>query len=109
MSPPETQGQGIVAEAPAGSPAVSLCVLQKRADFLKLTPAQLDTVSSSMKRLEPRLGRITIPKFVKKKCQEVTIWATTGQQVVEVDGQSVIVKVQAGKTAQAGSCAGATK
>ena len=32
MTPPETQGQGIAAEVPAGSPEVSLCVLQKRAE-----------------------------------------------------------------------------
>ena len=40
MTPPETQGQGITAEAPNGSPAVSLCVLQKRADFLKAASAR---------------------------------------------------------------------
>lgn len=40
MTPPETQGQGIAAEAPAGSPAVSLCVLQKRSDFLKAASAR---------------------------------------------------------------------
>lgn len=40
MTPPETQGQGIAAEAPAGSPAVSLCVLTKRADFLKAASAR---------------------------------------------------------------------
>ena len=40
MTPPETQGQGIAAEAPAGSPAVSLCVLRKRADYLKAASAR---------------------------------------------------------------------
>jgi ribonuclease P protein component len=40
MTPPETQGQGVVAEAPAGSPAVSLCVLRKRADYLKAASAR---------------------------------------------------------------------
>ena len=40
MTPPETQGQGFAAEAPAGSPAVSLCVLQKRSDFLKAASAR---------------------------------------------------------------------
>jgi ribonuclease P protein component len=40
MTPPETQGQGIAAEAPNGSPAVSLCVLKKRADFLKAASAR---------------------------------------------------------------------
>jgi ribonuclease P protein component len=40
MTPPETQGQGIAAEAPNGSPAVSLCVMRKRADFLKAASAR---------------------------------------------------------------------
>lgn len=40
MTPPETQGQGTTAEAPAGSPAVSLCVLRKRADYLKAASAR---------------------------------------------------------------------
>lgn len=40
MTPPETQGQGIAAEAPAGSPAVSLCVMAKRADYLKAASAR---------------------------------------------------------------------
>lgn len=40
MTPPENQGHGIAAEAPAGSPAVSLCVLRKRADYLKAASAR---------------------------------------------------------------------
>jgi ribonuclease P protein component len=40
MTPPENQGQGIAAEAPTGSPAVSLCVMNKRADFLKAASAR---------------------------------------------------------------------
>lgn len=40
MTPPENQGQGIAAEAPAGPPAVSLCVLTKRADYLKAASAR---------------------------------------------------------------------
>lgn len=40
MTPPETQGQGIAAEAPARPPAVSLCVMRKRADFLKAASAR---------------------------------------------------------------------
>ena len=39
MTPPENQGQG-TAEAPAGFPAVSLCVLAKRSDFLKVASAR---------------------------------------------------------------------
>lgn len=40
MTPPENLGQGHSAEKPAGSPAVSLCVLRKRADFLKAASAR---------------------------------------------------------------------
>ena len=40
MTPPETQGQGLAAKTPAGSPAVSLCVLRKRAEFLKAASAR---------------------------------------------------------------------
>ena len=40
MTPPETQGQGIAAEAPARPPAVSLCILRKRADYLKAASAR---------------------------------------------------------------------
>lgn len=40
MTPPETQGQGIAAEAPARPPAVSLCVMRKRADYLKAASAR---------------------------------------------------------------------
>ena len=40
MTPPETQGQGNAAEVPAGSPAVSLFVLRKRADYLKAASAR---------------------------------------------------------------------
>lgn len=40
MTPPETQGQGTTAEALARLPAVSLCVLRKRADYLKAASAR---------------------------------------------------------------------
>jgi ribonuclease P protein component len=40
MTPPKNQGQGHGAEGPAGSSAVSLCVLAKRADFLKAASAR---------------------------------------------------------------------
>jgi ribonuclease P protein component len=40
MTPPENQGQGFAAEAPAGPPAVSLCVMRKRADYLKAASAR---------------------------------------------------------------------
>jgi ribonuclease P protein component len=35
MTPPKNRGQGQSAEGPLGSSAVSLCVLARRADFLK--------------------------------------------------------------------------
>ena len=40
MTPPKNQGQGQCAENPAGSSAVSLCVLARRADFLKAASAR---------------------------------------------------------------------
>jgi ribonuclease P protein component len=40
MTPPEDKGQGIPARAPNAPPAVSFCVLQKRADFLKAASAR---------------------------------------------------------------------
>ncbi|TAG26026.1 MAG: ribonuclease P protein component [Rhodobacterales bacterium] len=40
MTPPESKGQGSNATAPAASPAVSLCVMRKRADFLKAASAR---------------------------------------------------------------------
>lgn len=44
MTPPETPGQGHTAEAPAASPAVSLCAavetLQNRPDFLRAAQAR---------------------------------------------------------------------
>ena len=40
MTPPENQGQGHSAGRPAGSPAVSLCVLARRADYLKAASAR---------------------------------------------------------------------
>ena len=40
MTPPETQGQGNAADAPLRPPAVSLCVLQKRADYLRAASAR---------------------------------------------------------------------
>lgn len=40
MTPPETQGKGNAADAPERPPAVSLCVLQKRADYLRAASAR---------------------------------------------------------------------
>ena len=56
MTPPETQGQGIAAEAPAGSPAVSLCVLRKRADFLKAASARRQGTGGFLLQARDRAG-----------------------------------------------------
>jgi ribonuclease P protein component len=40
MTPPESVGQGSNVELPAASPAVSFCVMRKRADFLKAASAR---------------------------------------------------------------------
>jgi ribonuclease P protein component len=40
MIPPEDKGKGIAAAPPEASPAVSLCVIAKRADFLKAAAAR---------------------------------------------------------------------
>jgi ribonuclease P protein component len=40
MTPPEDKGKGIAADAPDAPPAVSFCVLKKRADFLKAASAR---------------------------------------------------------------------
>lgn len=40
MTPPESMGQGSDATAPDASPAVSLCVMRKRADFLRVASAR---------------------------------------------------------------------
>lgn len=40
MTPPEKDGTGLGAGEPAASPAISLCVLTRRADFLKCAAAR---------------------------------------------------------------------
>lgn len=40
MTPPESMGQGISADTPDAPPAVSFCVMRKRADFLKAASAR---------------------------------------------------------------------
>ncbi|MDP3264016.1 MAG: ribonuclease P protein component [Tabrizicola sp.] len=40
MTPPEDKGQGFTAAAPEAPPAVSLCVMKKRADYLKAASAR---------------------------------------------------------------------
>lgn len=54
MTPPESQGQGKIAEAPAASPAVSFCVLAKRADFLKAASARRQGVGGLLLQARDR-------------------------------------------------------
>jgi ribonuclease P protein component len=54
MTPPETQGQGIAAEAPTRAPAVSLCVLRKRADYLKAASARRQGTNSFLLQARDR-------------------------------------------------------
>jgi ribonuclease P protein component len=54
MTPPETQGQGIAAEAPTRPPAVSLCVLRKRADYLKAASARRQGTNSFLLQARDR-------------------------------------------------------
>jgi ribonuclease P protein component len=54
MTPPETQGQGISAEAPTRTPAVSLCVMAKRADFLKAASARRQGTNSFLLQARDR-------------------------------------------------------
>ena len=53
MTPPESQGQGIAAEPPA-PPAVSFCVLAKRADFLKAASARRQGVGGLLLQARDR-------------------------------------------------------
>jgi ribonuclease P protein component len=54
MTPPETKGQGIAADAPARPPAVSLCVLSRRADFLQAASARRQGTSGFLLQARDR-------------------------------------------------------
>jgi ribonuclease P protein component len=54
MTPPENQGHGIAAEAPVGSPAVSLCVMRKRADYLRAASARRQGTGSFLLQARDR-------------------------------------------------------
>jgi ribonuclease P protein component len=54
MTPPETQGQGTIAEAPTRAPAVSLCVMAKRADFLRAASARRQGTNSFLLQARDR-------------------------------------------------------
>jgi ribonuclease P protein component len=54
MTPPKNQGQGQSAEEPAGSSAVSLSVLSKRADYLKAASARRQGTSGFLLQARDR-------------------------------------------------------
>jgi ribonuclease P protein component len=54
MTPPEDKGQGTAADAPAAPPAVSFCVLTKRADFLKAASARRQGTGSFLLQARDR-------------------------------------------------------
>lgn len=78
--------------------------LQARTAVLKLSPDQAAVLAQARKRLEPRVGRIVVPKKVGAKCQEVPIWMKIGTHQIEVDDEVQIVTVRAGETTRVGSC-----
>ena len=54
MTPPDCQGQGQSADKPAAHPAVSFCVLSKRADFLKAASARRQGVGGLLLQARDR-------------------------------------------------------
>lgn len=73
MTPPENQGQGNAAEAPAGSPAVllsvpetplgvSLQIISKRADFLKAASARRQGTSGFLLQARDRADGTTLSR-----------------------------------------------
>lgn len=54
MTPPEEKGKGITAEAPRAPPAVLLCVMAKRADFLKAASARRQGTGSFLLQARDR-------------------------------------------------------
>jgi tetratricopeptide (TPR) repeat protein len=58
----------------------------------------------AMSELLPSLGQVVIPKKVKKRCQEVTLYMLPGTHQIDIDGESQTVKVRAQETIRLGSC-----
>ena len=56
MTPPEKDGTGLGAGEPAASPAVSLCVLTRRADFLKCAAARRQGTDGFLLQARDRAG-----------------------------------------------------
>jgi hypothetical protein len=57
-----------------------------------------------MTRLLPNLGQVVIPKTVKKRCQEVTLYMLPGTHMIDIDGNQQTVKVRVRETVKLGSC-----
>jgi ribonuclease P protein component len=61
MTPPENLGDGHDAETPVGSPAVSLCVMANRADFLKAASARRQGTDGFLLQARDRAdGAVTV-------------------------------------------------
>lgn len=58
----------------------------------------------ALTRLLPNLGQVVIPKTVKKRCQEVTLYMLPGTHMIDIDGNQQTVKVRARETVKLGSC-----
>jgi hypothetical protein len=58
----------------------------------------------AMAELLPSLGQVVIPKQVKRRCQEVTLYMLPGTHQIDIDGESQTVKVRAQETVHLGSC-----
>lgn len=68
------------------------------------TPAQRAEVSAAVKRLSPRLGRVIIPKFIHKRCQESAVWMAPGTHTVDLQGTTQQIRVRAQETVKVGQC-----
>ncbi|MFO0575470.1 MAG: HEAT repeat domain-containing protein [Polyangia bacterium] len=78
--------------------------LSSHAAALALTPEQSAQLVQARARIEPRVGRIIMPKRTGSRCQELTIWMKVGSHQIEVDEQTQIVTVRAGEVTRVGSC-----
>lgn len=78
--------------------------LQERPQSSALTPAQRGEVDAAVSHVEPRVGRVILPKEIGGRCQEVRVWMPPGTHLVVVRGESQQVEVRAGQEVKAASC-----
>lgn len=78
--------------------------LQERSLAAMLSPAQRTNVAASVAQIEPRVGRVIIPKELGGRCQEVSVWMPPGSHLVVVRGESQQVEVRAGQEVKVGAC-----